>query len=147
MLPVTPAEIGSITHTAGYAAAVVGRGGTLRSLGIDSEVAAQVHQGLWPGITAPSELARLRAMPGAAACLQAAVLFAAKEAFYKSQFAVTGERLLFADVVIESVADGSGDSGRFQVLPQRPLAVGRAVRGALAGCYRLHGPFVTAGLE
>jgi 4'-phosphopantetheinyl transferase EntD len=145
--PVWPAGVtGSITHTAGYAAAVVGRRGALRSLGIDSEVAAQVHRELWPGITAPSELARLRALPEAAACRQAAVLFAAKEAFYKSQFPLTGERLAFADVVIDSVADSSGSSGSFEVLPQRPLAVGCAVRGVLAGRYRLHGPFVTAGL-
>ena len=145
--PVWPAGVtGSITHTAGYAAAVVGRREALGSLGIDSEVAAQVHRELWPGITAPSELARLRALPEAAACLQAAVLFAAKEAFYKSQFPLTGERLLFADVVIDCVADSSGNGGTFEVLPQRPLAVGRAVRGALAGRYRLHGPFVTAGL-
>src|SRR5215469_8628273 len=143
--PLWPAGVtGSITHTAGYAAAVVGRRQALRSLGVDSEVAAQVHEALWPGITGPGELARLRALPEAAGCLQAAVLFAAKEAFYKSQFPLTGERLRFADVVIDSVPDGSGAAGRFEVLPQRPLAIGREVRGALTGRYRLHGPYVTA---
>lgn len=145
--PLWPAGVtGSITHTAGYAAAVVGRRGALRSLGVDSEVVAQVHEELWPGITAPSELARLHALPEAAARAQAAVLFAAKEAFYKSQFPLTGEWLLFADVVIEIVADDSEDTGHFRILPQRPLAVGREVRGELAGRYRLHGPLVTAGL-
>jgi 4'-phosphopantetheinyl transferase EntD len=137
---------GSITHTAGYAAAVVARRGALSSLGIDSEVVAEVHEGLWPGITAPGELAQLRALPGAAGRAHAAVLFAAKEAFYKSQYPLTGEWLRFDDVVIEIAAAGSGETGRFRVLPQRPLAVGRELRAEPAGRYRLHGPFVTAGL-
>jgi 4'-phosphopantetheinyl transferase EntD len=141
-----PGVTGSITHTTGYAAAVVGRRGVLRGLGVDSEVMAEVHAGLWPGITAPGELARLRGLPQALGWVQAAVLFAAKEAFYKSQFPLTGERVLFADVVIESIADAAGDSGRFRVVPQRPLAIGREVRGELSGRYRLHGPFATAGL-
>jgi 4'-phosphopantetheinyl transferase EntD len=145
--PLWPTGVtGSITHTTGYAAAVVGRQGVLRSLGIDSEVMVDVHAALWPGITAPSELERLRALPESLARVQAAVLFAAKEAFYKSQFPLTGERVLFAEVVIESVADAAGDTGRFRVVPQRPLAVARAVRGALEGRYRLHGPFATAAL-
>jgi 4'-phosphopantetheinyl transferase EntD len=145
--PLWPAGVtGSITHTAGYAAAVVGHRGALSSLGIDSEVVAEVHEELWPGITAPGELARLRALPAAAGRAHAAVLFAAKEAFYKSQFPLTGEWLLFDDVVIEIAADGNGETGGFRVLPQRPLAVGREVRAELAGRYRLHGPFVTAGL-
>jgi 4'-phosphopantetheinyl transferase EntD len=145
--PLWPVGVtGSITHTAGYAAAVVGRRGVLSSLGIDSEVVAEVHAELWPGIAAPGELARLRALPEAAGRAYAAVLFAAKEAFYKSQFPLTGEWLLFDDVVVEIAADRNGESGRFRVLPQRPLAIGREVRAELAGRYRLHGPFVTAGL-
>lgn len=141
-----PGITGSITHTAGYAAAVVGRRGALRSLGIDSEVVAHVHAELWPGITAPGELARLRGLPEALGRVHAAVLFAAKEAFYKSQFPLTGEWVSFADVVIEGVADAAGDTGDFRVVPQRPLIIGREVHGALAGRYRLHGPFATAGL-
>lgn len=150
--PQWPAGVtGSITHTAGYAAAVVGRRvvgrrGALLSLGVDSEVVAHVHAELWPGITAPDELARLRALPEPLGRVHAAVLFAAKEAFYKSQFPLTGEWLSFADVVIESVADAAGDTGHFRVVPQRPLVIGREVRGALTGRYRLHGPFATAGL-
>lgn len=143
---VWPAGIaGSITHTEGYSAAVVIRQASVRSVGLDSELIAAVHDELWPRVCAASELARLRALSGARRGERAALTFAAKEAFYKSQFALTGEWIGFEDVVVELEDDPDGE-GRFVVAPQRPLLLQRRGRQRLDGRFRRHGEFVSAGI-
>jgi 4'-phosphopantetheinyl transferase EntD len=146
-LPVWPTGIiGSITHTDGYSAAVVMRQGSVSSVGMDAELVAAVHEGLWPCICAPVELERLRAGAGAGRGARAAVTFAAKEAFYKSQYPVTGEWIGFQDVVIE-LEEEPGRGGVFVVAAQRPLLLQqRQGQQRLAGRFRCHGEFVTAGI-
>lgn len=143
---VWPAGItGSITHTDGYSAAVVLRQASVRSVGLDSELIGSVHEELWPRICTPSELARLQGCPGDRRAERAALTFAAKEAFYKSQFALTGEWIGFEDVVVvlEDEPDGGG---MFVVAPQRPLLLQRRRQQQLAGRFRRHGEFVSAGI-
>ena len=143
---VWPAGItGSITHTDGYSAAVVIRQGHVRSVGLDSELISAVHEELWPRICAASELAGLRACPGERRGERAALTFAAKEAFYKGQFALTGEWIGFADVVVE-LQDAPDGGGKFVVVPQRPLLLQRRRPQQLAGRFRRHGEFVSAGI-
>ena len=48
--------VGSITHTAGFCAAVAARRSLLRSVGIDTEVAGSVKPELWRGICTPAEI-------------------------------------------------------------------------------------------
>ena len=56
--------LGSITHTEGYSAAVVARGGPVRSVGVDSETIASVHEELWPRILgAPERAGSWRELP------------------------------------------------------------------------------------
>jgi 4'-phosphopantetheinyl transferase EntD len=144
--PVWPAGIlGSITHTEGYSAAVVIRQGRVRSVGLDSESVAAVHEDLWPRICAPAELVSLRAVSGARRSERAALTFAAKEAFYKSQFPLTGEWIGFADVVID-LEQTPGRDGVFVVRPQRPLRLQRRGQQRLTGRFRRHGEFVSAGI-
>jgi 4'-phosphopantetheinyl transferase EntD len=144
--PLWPVGIaGSITHTEGYSAAVVIRQGSVRSVGLDSEAVGAVHVGLWPRICAPVELERLRAVADTERGERAAVIFAAKEAFYKSQFPLTGEWIGFEDVVIE-LEQQSGGVGVFVVAPQRRLLVQRQGTQSLTGRFRRHGEFVTAGI-
>jgi 4'-phosphopantetheinyl transferase EntD len=144
--PVWPAGIaGSITHTDGYTAAVVMRQGSVRSVGVDSEAVGAVHEGLWPRICAPAELESLRGFTSAGRDERAALIFAAKEAFYKSQFPLTGEWVGFADVAIELQA-APGGGGVFVVAPQRPLLLQRRGEQQLTGRFRSHGEFVTAGI-
>lgn len=144
--PVWPTGIaGSITHTEGYSAAVVILQGSVRSVGLDAERIAAVPEELWPRICAPAELKRLRAGADADRSVRAAVLFAAKEAFYKSQFPLAGEWIGFADVVIR-LEEGSDMGGMFVVEPQRPLLVQRHDERQLAGRFRRHGEFVWAGI-
>jgi enterobactin synthetase component D / holo-[acyl-carrier protein] synthase len=143
---VWPAGItGSITHTDGYSAAVVIRQGRVRSVGLDSEAVGAVHEELWPRICAPAELASLRTCAGAGRRERAAVTFAAKEAFYKSQFPLTGEWIGFEEVTI-ALAEETGEGGVFVVTPQRPLLLQRQTHQRLTGRFRRHGGFVTAGI-
>jgi 4'-phosphopantetheinyl transferase EntD len=145
-LPLWPAGIvGSITHTDGYSAAVAMRPGSVRSVGLDSEAVAAVHEGLWPRICAPVELERLRTFADTERGQRAALTFAAKEAFYKSQFPLTGEWIGFEDIVIE-FEEQPGGVGVFVVVPQRPLLLQLQGEQRLTGRFRRHGEFVTAGV-
>lgn len=121
--PIWPDNIvGSITHTQDYAAAVAARAGNVRSLGLDCEVVESVDAELWSRICTATELARLAAMPPGQAVREAALIFAAKEAFYKCQYPLAREWVGFEDVVIE-LADDLAQSGSFQVVPEKPLAL------------------------
>jgi 4'-phosphopantetheinyl transferase EntD len=81
--PLWPSGIaGSITHTNGYAAALVGESGRFAGIGIDAERIGGVTPDLWPRLFTSAEQERLRteADPSRAATL----LFSAKEASYKA---------------------------------------------------------------
>jgi 4'-phosphopantetheinyl transferase EntD len=144
--PLWPAGItGSITHTDGYTAAVVIRQGSVRSIGVDSEAIGAVHEGLWPRICTPAELENLRSFAGTGRGERAALIFAAKEAFYKSQFPLTAEWIGFQDVAIE-LEEEPGRGGVFVVAPQRALRLPRQGEQGLSGRFRRHGEFVTAGI-
>ena len=143
--PVWPAGLlGSITHTEGYSAAVVCRRGPLRSVGVDSETIASVHEELWPRILGARERACLGRLAAPARATVAALMFAAKEAFYKCQFALTAEWLEFEDVHIES-AHWTQPFGCFSVQPQRPLRLQQLAQD-VAGQFRVHPPYVTCGV-
>jgi len=153
--PLLPAEdrqpqwpqgyVGSITHTEGYSAAVVGRRAQFRSLGVDAEAIAAVHAELWPRILGEGERRQLAQLPTPQERLRcAALIFAAKEAFYKCQFALTAEWLEFEDLHIES-EDFGRDTGQFSVRPCRPLRLGHT-GPAIQGRFRVHAPYVSCGV-
>lgn len=98
--PVWPDGIrGSIAHTGDHAVAVVGSARAWMGLGIDVEPDRGLEEELWAQLCVDAELAELQraADPGRAALLR----FAAKEAFYKAQYASTGRFLEFTDVCLE----------------------------------------------
>ena len=121
-----PALVGSITHTRGYCAGVVGERRLFRGLGLDSERAGEVHEKLWPKICVPAEQAWIRARPWRERAAAATLIFAAKEAFYKAQFPLARQRLGFHDVRIEAEL---GVEGGFRVFTERPLALQAEVAG------------------
>jgi 4'-phosphopantetheinyl transferase EntD len=92
--------VGSITHTEGYAAALVAHAADFTGLGVDAERLGGVTQNLWPrlfGAAERDELAR-QADPDRAATL----IFSAKEACHKA----SGERMLrFHDLQV-ALGDG-----------------------------------------
>jgi 4'-phosphopantetheinyl transferase EntD len=135
---------GSITHTLGYCAAVVARRRTVRALGIDTETVASVKPELWPRICGP-ETAWLHALPEMQRPAAATLIFCAKEAFYKCQYALTAEYLGFDDARVElSSWDDAG--GNFEVRACKPIALTQQVSLPLAGRYRFHQEFVTAAV-
>ena len=140
--PLWPPEIvGSITHTTGFAASVVGRRSEVEALGIDCEVIASVGADLWERICTPAERGRLEQLPQAQAQREAALIFAAKEAFYKCQFPVSREWVGFEDVTIEVLADS------FRVIPQVHLPVADGWVAALTGRYEFREPWVVTGIS
>jgi len=139
-----PGYVGSITHTEGYSAAVVGPAAQFRSLGVDAETIASVHAELWPRILGEVERRELVQLATPQARERtAALIFAAKEAFYKCQYPLTAEWLEFEDLHIES-ADFGRDTGLFSVRPCRTLRL--AYPGALQGRFRVHVPYVSCGV-
>jgi 4'-phosphopantetheinyl transferase EntD len=137
--------VGSITHTAGFCAAVVAPKENLRSVGIDTEITGSVKPELWRGICTPSETAWLRTLPPSAQPAAATLVFSAKEAFYKCQFAVTQEFLGFHDVSVELPAwDAKG--GAFMVVANRRIELERYTATLPQGQYLFHEQFITSGI-
>jgi 4'-phosphopantetheinyl transferase EntD len=142
--PVWPQAItGSITHTKGFAAAVVARSSALRSLGIDTEKSGSVKPELWPRICGP-ESGWLGSLPEAERRAAATLIFCIKEAFYKCQYTITGQFLGFdaARVLI----NGWGETaGGFTVHAVEAMELTRHVSLPLVGRFLLQNDFVTAG--
>jgi 4'-phosphopantetheinyl transferase EntD len=144
--PLWPEElVGSITHTTDFCAAVVAPKECLRSVGIDTEISGRVKAELWRGICTPSETAWLRALPKPKQLAAATLIFSAKEAFYKCQFAVTQERLGFHDVAVE-LPEWGEKRGAFRIVANRSLALEVHAATPLQGRYLFHEQFVSSGM-
>ena len=144
--PIWPSSmVGSITHTSGYCLAVLAPGSRLRALGVDSERVDAVGRELWPTIGGPAESAWCASLPSEEQSAAMALLFCAKEAFYKCQYPLTEEWLDFHDLRIEPHHWG-GNSSEFTVHPVRDLKYSRFAAAPARGRYRFHEGLVTAGL-
>ena len=144
--PLWPQAVtGSITHTSGFAAAVVAHRADIVSIGVDCEVIESVDEELWERICTPTEQARLERLAGVERGRQAALIFAAKEAFYKCQFPVSREWVGFEDVDIEPL-DWPAPAGRLRVIPQKPLPVSDSWVAALVGRFQFRDRWVIAGV-
>ena len=137
--------VGSITHTEGYGAAAVAERRRMRALGLDSEIVGQVKKPLWTAICTPGELAWLRSLPPSEQAAAAAVIFSAKEAFYKCQYPLTRERLNFFDAVVEAVTQPAS-TGTFSIRSTRRIAFEDRTSMPVQGRYLIHGDEVTAGI-
>ncbi len=81
--PLWPAGlVGSITHTEGYAAALVARAGDFRGVGLDAEHVGRVTPDLWPRLFDAAEREGLAPLPEPME--RATLLFSAKEACHKA---------------------------------------------------------------
>jgi 4'-phosphopantetheinyl transferase EntD len=101
--PVWPSGIvGSITHTNGYAAALIGENRHFAGIGIDAERAGGVTPDLWPRLftAAEQETLSVQIDPLASATL----FFSAKEASYKALALKTA--LVFREIEIALKQDG-----------------------------------------
>ena len=143
--PIWPdSMVGSITHTAGFCAAVVAERRMVGALGLDSEVVGDVNAEIWPRVGVPAETAWLRTLPASQQPDAMTLIFSAKEAFYKCQYPLARERLDFQDVRVEA---GWGTSqGHFWVHATRHLAMSQRTAMPMQGRYLFHQGFVSAGL-
>jgi len=104
--PLWPAGIvGSITHCAGYRAAVVARAGDLTSVGVDAEPNEPLPDGVLDTIALPAEAERVGALLRQRPEVRwDRLLFSAKESVYKTWFPLARRWLDFleADIVLDT---------------------------------------------
>lgn len=123
-----PDMVGSISHVEGFCGAALAARSRFRSLGLDVEldgrVTAELHEQI---LTASERRCLAAASPGQLDRL-ATLGFAAKEAFYKCQYPLTGQWLDFVDIEIDFaqlVRDPVAACGVLEVRPCRPLDMER----------------------
>jgi 4'-phosphopantetheinyl transferase EntD len=144
--PVWPERlVGSITHTAGFCAAVVAERKRIASVGMDCEISGSVKQELWSSICVSLEIDWLRSLPKSQQSAAATLIFSAKEAFYKCQYPLLRERLTFHDARLEVFAWGD-DRGAFRIHLTRSSALAEHAVLPLQGQYLFHEEFVTTGV-
>jgi 4'-phosphopantetheinyl transferase EntD len=144
-LPTWPAPVrGSISHTLGFCAAVVGRRRDFAALGLDVERVGRVSPDLWSHVFVSDEIAWLDALSKAERPRAATILFAAKEAFYKCQFVVSSQWLDFTDVAVTLRWDDEvcGELVVRPLLPLHPQVTGSPRRGR----FRVHDDLALAGI-
>jgi 4'-phosphopantetheinyl transferase EntD len=137
--------VGSITHTAGFCAAVVAERTRVGALGLDSEVVGSVNPEIWSTICVPGETAWLESLPPLQQAAAVTLIFSAKEAFYKCQYPLVREPLNFHDARVEAVAWGASD-GAFQIHATRSIRIAKYGALPMQGRYLFHEGFVTAGM-
>lgn len=140
--------VGSITHTTGLCAAAVAERRKFAALGLDSEVVGDVRRNVWPRICGTAEIEWLERLPPQEQAAGAAVIFAAKEAFYKCQYPLAGERPGFHDVEVLAPQEREWRQCRGGLLlrPLRPLAFESYAAVPFSGRFLLQGGFASAGL-
>lgn len=133
--------VGSLSHTRGCCAVVVGRRPPWRALGLDVEGGAPLAARLEARVCRPEERAWLAGRDSAERGRLAKLLFCAKEAVYKCQHPLAGARLGFQDVrVVLDAETGVFQAEILGALPEAQRGLqhleGRALRveeWALAG--------------
>ncbi|GGS38998.1 4'-phosphopantetheinyl transferase [Streptomyces nojiriensis] len=126
-VPQWPAGVvGSMTHCAGYRAAVLARDTDLVAVGIDAEPDLPLPRGVLESIALPQELVWARTpVTGAARLCRDRLLFSAKEAVYKTWYPLVGTELDFDDAALsfrtdEHLPAGGPRRGTFRARVLRP---------------------------
>lgn len=115
--------VGSMTHCAGYRAAVVARSDRLRGIGIDAETHAALPQPTRDLVLRSEERTRLRTLVETHPDLHGdCILFCAKEAVYKACFPSTRRWLDFADISVTVHAQGTFQARLLVSEPRIPTA-------------------------
>lgn len=101
-VPIWPGGIvGSISHADGYCGVALAREEEVQSVGLDIECICEVGAECWKMICTDAELRWLTSLPLTEQQDNAAIIFSAKECFYKCQYAMTKRWLDFHDVEID----------------------------------------------
>jgi 4'-phosphopantetheinyl transferase EntD len=137
--------VGSISHTAGLYLAAVADKSQVAAVGIDCEVVGHVGTDIWSTICGTVESDWVDSLPVAERPAAVTLIFAAKEAFYKCQYPLTGEWLDFKDLRVR-VDEWGPSRSLYEIRECRPLAVAKLVTLPVTGAYLFQDGFVTAGV-
>ena len=127
-----PGVVGSITHGNGYAAATVVTDSRLRGIGIDIEapIKGSIVDGIDLQVLCARERALLERHPAVSYTLAVALVFSAKESFFKALFNSVGHYFGFDAMVLESLDMAGGRMyfrTRIALCPDWPAATGAVV--------------------
>jgi 4'-phosphopantetheinyl transferase EntD len=136
---------GSLTHTDGYCAAVVADARRIRAIGVDAEIVGRVTEETWPQLFAAGDAAQIAAVPSAERARLATIIFSAKEAFYKCQYALTHGWVGFLDVSID-LAERDAHAGTFAVRSAGRLPMLDAIV-PVSGRFEVDGGLVLTGVS
>lgn len=129
--PVWPdAVVGSITHTRRWCAAAVAPRESFRAVGIDLEPDEPIKPPLFRMICTPPELEILEGLPPAERGRVCRIVFSAKEAAYKAQFAISETFLPFSAMTVRL------HDGRFEALLNVDVGEHFARSHVFEGVYR-----------
>lgn len=143
-LPVWPAGVvGSISHCEGLCAAVVARDDEVCALGFDAEVHTAFPDEIAPMVAHRDEVAVI-AGPTGLAVNPYALVFSAKEAFYKSYFPRERTYLDFHDVRL-TLQTHDPCSGTFRAELVKTGAPGQRLARRTVGRWRMAGGFLLCG--
>jgi 4'-phosphopantetheinyl transferase EntD len=135
--PVWPeTATGSITHAGGLCLALAARDAAWAGLGIDLEPDSDLPRDLWDSLLLADEQLRLAADPQGGR--HAKVIFSAKEAAYKAQYARS--RSLFGFDMLRVTLSGQAFRASFQA-EVAPFAAGAEIEGCFL---HAHGHVLTA---
>ncbi len=137
--------VGSITHTHGFYAAVAARSGEYRAIGVDAELVGRVGRHLWPKICTIEETAWLEGLSEPEQARTGALIFSAKEAFYKCQYGLTESWVGFQDVTLDPQASDP-EFGRFELRPLVPLKLEQLLSPPWSGFCRFGENLVVSGM-
>lgn len=138
--PVWPAGIvGSMTHCAGYRAAVLALDTDLRSIGIDAEPHVPLPDGVLEAVSLPEERVHIEALGDEVHWDK--LLFAAKESVYKAWFPLAHMWLGFSDARITFDRDGGFSA---ELLVAGPVVDGAEITGFTGRWTVANGLAVTA---
>ncbi len=90
--------VGSISHTDGFAGAIVGWKSDFQSVGLDIEKKNRVHPSIWDRVFTENEKENLLQYSKELHAEKATEIFSMKEAFYKFQWPLTNRFLGMRDV-------------------------------------------------
>ena len=120
---------------------------SVKAIGIDAEVAASVTEKLWPRLFLGPEIEWLHSLTMTQRLSAAALLFSAKEAFYKCQYPLVRQSLGFHDVLVclPHWVAGASD-GTFLIEPQRKIELLEHTSSPMRGRYLFLGSIVATGI-
>ncbi len=129
--------VGSITHTRGHVAVALARSETVRGLGLDVEQAEPLKHRLWDMICTGEDRAMLARYSEPERSRLAKIVFSAKEAAYKAQYAITEQFLGFAAMHIDLDLAESRFVATFRQEAGDAFAPGDTLIGSLVRTERL----------